>query len=58
MPQKLLPELQAAYALEPEQTLFGISQAVTRASQNLSSEERFDLDRAAGTYLQQNISAN
>lgn len=58
MPQKLLPELQAAYALEPEETLFGISQAVTRASQKLSAEERFELDRAAGTYLQQNVSAN
>jgi len=52
MPRKLLPELQAAYALEPEQTPFGISQAVTRASQKLSPEERFELDRAAGTYLQ------
>jgi len=58
MPQRLLPELQAAYSLEPEQTLFGISQAVTRASQRLSPEERFELDRAAGTYLHQNISAN
>ncbi len=58
MPQKLLPELQAAYLLEPEQTLFGISQAVTRASQKLSPEERFELDRAAGTYLHQNVSAN
>jgi len=58
MPQKLLPELHAAYALEPEQTLFGISQAVTRASQKLSSEERFELDRATGSYLQQTVLAN
>jgi hypothetical protein len=58
LPQKFLPELQAAYSLEPEQTLFGISQAVTRASQKLTPEERFELDRAAGTYLHQNVSTN
>jgi hypothetical protein len=58
MPQRLLPQLQAAYALEAEPTMFGISQAITRASQKLSPEERFELDRAAGSYLQQNISAN
>ncbi len=58
MPQRLLPELQTAYALEPERTPFGISQAVTRASQKRSPEERFELDRAAGIYLLQNVSAN
>jgi hypothetical protein len=58
MPRRLLPDLQSAYALEPEPSMFGISQAVTRASQKLSPEERFELDRAAGTYLQQNASAN
>ena len=58
MPRRFLPDLQAAYALEPEQSMFGISQAVTRASQKFSSEERFDLDRAAGTYLTHIPSAN
>ncbi len=58
LPKRFLPELQTAYALEPEPTAFGISQAVTRASQKLSPEERFDLDRAAGTYLQHLLSAN
>jgi hypothetical protein len=58
MPRRLLPELQTAYALEPEQSMFGISQAVTRASQELSPEERFELDRAAGTYLTHIPSAN
>jgi hypothetical protein len=57
LPQRLLFQLEAAYALEPEATAFGISQAATRASQKLSPEERFELDRAAGTYLQQHLSA-
>lgn len=57
-PKRLLPMLQAAYAHEPEQTMFGISQAATRASQGLCPEERFELDRAAGTYLANFSTAN
>ena len=51
LPARLLPDLEAAYQLEPEPTRFGISQAATRASQKLSPEDRFELDRAAGHYL-------
>ncbi len=58
LPQRHLPQLEAAYALEPEATAFGISQAATRASQKLTSEERFELDRAAGSYLQHMVLAH
>jgi hypothetical protein len=58
LPQRLLPQLESAYALEPEATAFGISQAATRASQKLTPEERFELDRAAGLYLLHLLSAN
>ena len=58
LPQRLLPQLESAYALEPEATAFGISQAATRASQKLTPEERFELDRAAGMYLLHLLSAN
>jgi hypothetical protein len=57
LPQRLLPQLESAYALEPEATAFGISQAATRASQKLTPEERFELDRAAGLYLLHLLSA-
>ncbi len=57
LPQRLLPQLESAYALEPEATAFGISQAATRASQKLTPEERFELDRAAGTYISHLLSA-
>lgn len=58
LPQRLLPQLESAYALEPEATAFGVSQAATRASQKLTPEERFELDRAAGLYLLHLLSAN
>jgi hypothetical protein len=48
LPKRLLLDLQTAYAAEPEQTAFGISQAVTRASQKMPPEERFELDRREG----------
>jgi len=51
LPMRLLPQLHAAYDREPEPTKFGVSQAATRASQQLSPEQRFELDRAAGAYL-------
>jgi len=51
LPRRLLPQLESAYAIEPEATAFGVSQAATRASQTLTPEERFELDRVAGLYL-------
>lgn len=57
LPKRYLPELDAAYAIEPEPTAFGISQAATRASQKFSTEERFELDRVAGQYLLHLLSA-
>ncbi len=58
LPKRLLPALESAYREEPEATAFGVSQAATRASQKLSPEERFELDRTAGTYLQHLLSTN
>lgn len=55
LPRKLLPVLECAYSAEPRLagTAFGISQAVTRAAQDVNAEERFELERAAGEYLRQ-----
>jgi hypothetical protein len=53
LPLALLPEIERAYELEPalKGTAFGISQAVTRAAQDVSPEVRFELERAAGVYI-------
>lgn len=53
MPLRLLPQLEAAYEAEPrlQGTRFGISQAATRAAQDLSPEERFELEQAAGDWI-------
>lgn len=51
VPQKQLPALETAYAAEPEPTVFGVAQAVTRASQLFPSETRFDLERVASAYV-------
>jgi hypothetical protein len=51
LPRKLLPAIMAAYGKEPNATAFGVSQALTLAAQDLSSEERFELEEAAGAYL-------
>lgn len=51
LPKKLVPSLEAAYLCEPEETVFGVVQAATRAAQKLAPEERFDLERAASGYL-------
>ena len=51
LPKKLVPSLEAAYLREPEETVFGIVQAATRAAQELAPEERLDLERAASGYL-------
>ncbi len=51
IPQKHLPQLEAAYAKEPEATAFGIVQAVTLAAQQFPPEQRFELERAASAYI-------
>ncbi len=51
LPLRLLPELVAAYREEPEETAFGVSQAVTLAAQRFTPEERVALERATGSYL-------
>lgn len=54
VPIAFLPEVERAYALEPglEASAFAISQAVTRAAQRAEPEQRFELERAAGQYLE------
>jgi hypothetical protein len=53
LPVKLTVQIAEAYDEEPalRGTAFGISQAITRASQRLSAEIRFELEQAAGAYL-------
>ncbi len=51
LPERHVRSILDAYAREPEPTAFGISQAITLSAQALSPEVRFDLERAAGTYL-------
>ncbi len=51
LPKKLVLQLEAAYAREPEDTAFGMVQAATRASQDLVPEARLALERAASGYL-------
>jgi hypothetical protein len=54
LPRRLAEPILGAYHREPHPTAFGISQAVTLASQSMTPEERFELERAAGTYLAAN----
>ncbi len=51
LPARLVPEIMAAYAREPHPSRFGVSQALTLAAQDQTSELRYDLERAAGVYL-------
>ena len=51
LPRRHLVALRAAYEREPHPSIFGISQAATLASQDMSPEDRFDLERAAGAYV-------
>jgi hypothetical protein len=53
LPLRLLPDLERSHEAEPaiRGTMFGVSQAVTRAAQSMSPEERFALESAAGEYL-------
>jgi hypothetical protein len=51
LPSRLLAPVMAAYGREPNQSAFGVSQALTLAAQSFSPEERLDLEHAAGRYL-------
>jgi len=51
LPRRLAEPILAAYNREPHPTAFGISQAITLASQTMTPEVRFDLEQAAGAYL-------
>jgi hypothetical protein len=53
LPARHLRPILDAFAHEPHLSAFGISQAVTLAAQQVSPEERLDLETAAGMYLQQ-----
>jgi len=55
LPQRHAPAILSAYDREPEPTVFGVSQAVTLASQFESPEVRLDLEHAASAYLQSNV---
>lgn len=52
LPLRLLPGIIEAYQHEQHQTVFGVAQAITLAAQSLPAEQRFDLERAAGTYVE------
>lgn len=54
LPRRHLPRIVAAYGREPHASAFGVSQAITLAAQELAPEERFELERAAGSYLAAN----
>lgn len=51
LPVGLARDIMEAYAKEPRQSRFGISQALTLAAQRVSPETRYDLERVAGQYL-------
>lgn len=51
LPMRFVEPILSAYAREPRPTAFGISQALTLAAQAMVSEERFELEQAAGAYL-------
>ena len=51
LPLGLMRDVMDAYAKEPRQSRFGVSQALTLAAQRVSPEVRFDLERIAGQYL-------
>jgi hypothetical protein len=51
LPLGLARDIMEAYAKEPRQSKFGVSQALTLAAQRVSPEIRFDLERLAGQYL-------
>jgi hypothetical protein len=57
LPLRLASGIMEAYAHEPHATVFGVAQAITLAAQSLPSEERFELERAAGTYVETQLVA-
>lgn len=56
LPLRHAPRIESAYKKEQHPSVFGIIQAVTLAAQSLSAEERYDLERAAGTYAASSLS--
>jgi hypothetical protein len=53
LPLGLVSDIVEAYRKEPNQSRFGISQALTLAAQRVTPEVRHDLERAAGVYVAQ-----
>jgi hypothetical protein len=51
LPLGLAADVMDAFAREPAQTRFAVSQAVTWAAQRTSPETRYEMERAAGIYL-------
>lgn len=51
LPQRLVAPVLEAHQEEPLTGAFGVSQAITRAAQRFSPEERLELEQAAGEYL-------
>lgn len=51
LPQRHAAAVRAAYDREPHASVFGISQGITLAAQKLVSEERYELELAAGEYV-------
>jgi hypothetical protein len=51
LPVGLARDIMAAYAKEPRQSRFGVSQALTLAAQRVSPEVRYELEALAGAYL-------
>jgi plasmid stability protein len=51
LPQRYVAPILVAHEEEPLAGAFGVSQAITRAAQRFSPEERLELEQAAGGYL-------
>jgi hypothetical protein len=56
LPRRLAPQIEAAYKKEQHPSAFGIVQAITLAAQSLEAEDRYELERAAGTYAASSLS--
>ena len=53
LPQRHAIAIRSAYAREPHPSVFGISQSITLSAQQLASEERYELELAAGNYVRE-----
>lgn len=51
LPQRYVVPILEAHEEEPLAGAFGVSQAITRAAQRFSPEERLELEQAAGEYV-------